>query len=591
MKRPHFLISSFILIIMALVACDRPQPEQTVRRAAVPGLDHPLAVGDVDLTVLDARLRDNFQVSYIMHYPQADYRFLELRVKVKGAEDPLTWGEEQLTLMIRDEQQGLYYRRPAPSEAGGDQYLFYYQVSTSVDLDEAYLQLTNGDQVDLAPFAVESSETLVASPAPDLGTVGGGIENRAAGRHAVVAGGSENSASAAHAVVAGGAENSATVQFATIGGGEANTAAGTRATISGGHRNSAIQLDATVSGGARNTAGGTHATVGGGSHNEAGGRDATVGGGSNNSAGGTHTTVAGGAGNDASGFGSTVGGGAGNLASENHATVAGGLGNEAAGVHATVGGGTGNRATGAYATVPGGLLNEAAAPHSLAAGQRARVAAEHTGAILFADSSAADFHSVAADEFAVRATGGLRFVTGLDEHGSAASGVILHSGSGAWSSLSSRVAKAGVRPVDPTAVLAFVTQLPISTWHYRGQDASIQHMGPMAEDLALLGLGEDDRTISSIDADGVSLAAIQGLHAILVEQEGRLVEQNDRIEALEARLLRGESKVPIGKWSWLGILTTGMALGVCLCNLLISIKGDTVGIWRMMFVWKRDRVT
>jgi hypothetical protein len=51
------------------------------------------------------------------------------------------------------------------------------------------------------------------------------------------------------------------------------------------------------------------------------------------------------------------------------------------------------------------------------------------------------------------------------------------------------------------------------TWNYRVQDESIRHMGPVAEDLyQAFGLGEDSLHITGIDADGIALAAIKGLH-------------------------------------------------------------------------------
>ena len=63
------------------------------------------------------------------------------------------------------------------------------------------------------------------------------------------------------------------------------------------------------------------------------------------------------------------------------------------------------------------------------------------------------------------------------------------------------------------------------------QDPSVRHLGPMAQDFRqAFGLGEDDRHISSSDADGVALAAIQGLNQKLEET----VRQKDaRIAALE----------------------------------------------------------
>ena len=43
-------------------------------------------------------------------------------------------------------------------------------------------------------------------------------------------------------------------------------------------------------------------------------------------------------------------------------------------------------------------------------------------------------------------------------------------------------------------------------------------MGPMAQDLyAAFKLGCSDKSIATIDADGIALAAIQGLHQIVKE--------------------------------------------------------------------------
>ena len=51
-----------------------------------------------------------------------------------------------------------------------------------------------------------------------------------------------------------------------------------------------------------------------------------------------------------------------------------------------------------------------------------------------------------------------------------------------------------------------------------------RHMGPMAQDFyAAFGLGNSDRTITSVDPDGVELAAIQGLNQKL-EEQARVIE-------------------------------------------------------------------
>jgi hypothetical protein len=339
------------------------------------------------------------------------------------------------------------------------------------------------------------------------------------------------------AVVGGGSQNIATVQYAVVSGGIRNTAGATRATIGGGYGNTATALDATVGGGGRNTASGIHATIGGGSWNTAGGYDATIGGGSFNVASGTRATVGGGSGNIASDFETTIAGGAGNTASGTHATVCGGLGNQATGIYAVAGGGHGNSVTGAYSTVPGGSGNRAAGDFGFASGQRAMIAGAHDGTFMFADSSPADFHSEQANEFAVRSTGGVRFVSALDDSGQPLSGVRLAPGSGSWSTLSAREAKENLTAVDGVAVLDLLATLPLSTWSYAGQDPAVRHLGPMAQEFrAAFGLGEDGQHISTVDADGVALAALQGLHRLLEEKDAQIASQQSQILSLEARV-------------------------------------------------------
>ena len=84
-------------------------------------------------------------------------------------------------------------------------------------------------------------------------------------------------------------------------------------------------------------------------------------------------------------------------------------------------------------------------------------------------------------------------------------------------------------------MLARIAALPISTWSYKAQDESIRHLGPMAQDMyAAFGLGEDDRHITTIDADGIALAAIQGLYQQNLEQQKENVDLKERVEQLEA---------------------------------------------------------
>lgn len=107
----------------------------------------------------------------------------------------------------------------------------------------------------------------------------------------------------------------------------------------------------------------------------------------------------------------TIGGGQGNTTSNQSATISGGTQNNAFALNSTVGGGIANHALGDNSTIPGGINNVALGDQSVAMGFAAR--ALHQGAFVFADSSTAvNFDSMINNEFAVQATGGIRFVTG-----------------------------------------------------------------------------------------------------------------------------------------------------------------------------------
>jgi hypothetical protein len=57
----------------------------------------------------------------------------------------------------------------------------------------------------------------------------------------------------------------------------------------------------------------------------------------------------------------------------------------------------------------------------------------------------------------------------------------------------------------------------------------------MAQDFsAAFGLGADDRHIHTVDASGVALAALQGLHAVVEAQAARLATLERELAALRA---------------------------------------------------------
>ena len=314
-----------------------------------------------------------------------------------------------------------------------------------------------------------------------------------------------------------------------IGGytGNSVTAGAKGATISGGG----------ASGENINTITDDYGTIGGGRYNQAGnGTDqtnyqpyATVGGGYKNTASGDAATVGGGNGNTSSGTGSTVSGGQNNTSDYSLSTVGGGYGNTANNNFATVVGGASNTASGNYSVVAGGSTNTAQGNYRFAAGTRAQ--ANHKGAFVWGDSTEADVVSSANNQFTARAAGGVRFYS----NAGLTTGVQLAAGGGSWTAVSDRNQKENIAPVDCGEVLDKVAELPVCTWNYTSQESSIRHMGPMAQDLyAAFGLGESDTGITTIDADGVALAAIQGLNKRLKEKEARIVKLEAELEEMKS---------------------------------------------------------
>ncbi|MBC8095981.1 MAG: tail fiber domain-containing protein [Akkermansiaceae bacterium] len=228
------------------------------------------------------------------------------------------------------------------------------------------------------------------------GTViaGGGsptLTNRVGGgNYSAIGGGVGNSIFATGSVIAGGYGNyvgSNSIQSA-IGGGNGNFIGlnSTYGTIGGGSLN---QIQTNV----------TYGTIGGGLENKikTDSRYATLGGGFEN-------TI------EKDIYNPTIGGGRGNIIHTlaDDTTIGGGYGNviQTSANNATIGGGTQNsiQADADYATIPGGYRNSAAA-YAFAAGTQAK--ANHTGAFVWADSQFADFASTAANQFLIRASGGV----------------------------------------------------------------------------------------------------------------------------------------------------------------------------------------
>jgi hypothetical protein len=105
---------------------------------------------------------------------------------------------------------------------------------------------------------------------------------------------------------------------------------------------------------------------------------------------------------------------------------------------------------------------------------------------------------------------------------------------------SDRNAKENFAPVNSSEILEKVAALPISRWNFKA-DAATPHIGPTAQDFhSAFRLGSDDKRIATVDADGVALAAIQGLNQKIEEQHAELERKQKEISDLKRRLERLE---------------------------------------------------
>lgn len=449
---------------------------------------------------------------------------------------------------------------------------------------------------DDAPQVLLGSGANVASGVG--ATVGGGgaaqvdgvpdanAANRATGVFATVAGGFGNVASGAYSVAAGARATA---------GGERSVAFGSFANAAGGY--------SAVSGGAGNSAGGQWAAIVGGQNNGASGAHGAVAGGSNNFASGSGSAVSGGYFNTASGGRGTVAGGESGTAAGTYSFVAGGLFNCAGGTGSWAGGQRARVRVPSDATALGeGCGNVAASgdgdgdegsfvwgdnqPGSvISSGPNQFIARAGGGVLLngaFANGNADDVvigtRPAPADADAdlvlrsrtgktgrlyVRESDGavvLSATTNNDTKillgvGTPAAGRFLATSAndahlttgGTWTNGSSRAFKHAFEAIDAGDMLARVLALPLSRWQYRDSSEGV-HLGPMAEDFAAaFGLGSGTQHISTVDADGVALAAIQGLNEKLVREndalQAQLSAQAAALDAALARLARIETQL------------------------------------------------
>lgn len=356
----------------------------------------------------------------------------------------------------------------------------------------------------------------------DYGTISGGYNNQISGIGSSVGGGVFQVAQGQYAAINGGNANLAASKFAAIGGGAANAALDPIGTVEG----------ATIAGGGFNTNNAYYTTIGGGSHNTATNDYATVPGGLLNTAGGSYSFAAG-------RRAKAVNQGAFVWADSQSADFTS-TANDQFLIRAAGG-------VGINTTVPEAPLH--VVPSAIGAGLAIGV-----------DGFAGGYTALQMDVSSL--TNGYAKIQAVNRSGFTWGNLILNPNGGnvgigmsapttalqvngtvtatAFNPPSDRNMKENFTQVEPVEVLERVATLPITRWNFKG-DAGTVHIGPMAQDFReAFGLGTDERHIATVDADGVALAAIQGLNQKLAEKETLLRKLETQNEAMSKRIERLE---------------------------------------------------
>ena len=109
---------------------------------------------------------------------------------------------------------------------------------------------------------------------------------------------------------------------------------------------------------------------------------------------------------------------------------------------------------------------------------------------------------------------------------------------------SDRNQKANFSRVNPRAILNRLATIRIQTWNYKSEPETVRHIGAMAQDFhAAFNFGTDDKTLSVVDAHGVTMAAVQGLYQMMLEKDKKIEELTRRLHPQQIRLKRVERAV------------------------------------------------
>jgi trimeric autotransporter adhesin len=385
-----------------------------------------------------------------------------------------------------------------------------------------------------------------------------------------------------YSILGGGQQNLIKSNHGFLGGGYRNqiNEGSFYCTLAGGDSNRILLgvLSGVIAGGKSNviSPAGDFGAIGGGNLNRVEKTHSVIAGGLNNWSRGEYSAILGGNTNEASGEYTSILGGAGNTAGAEYSSVIGGRYNEAWGAY-SIGGGFKSTITHSSNFMYADFRASGANFDSKAQGQfmarvlngalftdedtstvvRAQLHARSEGSTpqLMADQVGDDFARIrlrsgnalinhwdiaakASDaEFNIfrNGTGNVLKLTPESATNlmSLSNGARLTAG-GTWTNASDRNIKDNISQIDGEEILEKLAAISVSEWHYKTEADSVTHIGPMAQDFkAAFGLGDSDKSIATVDADGVNMAAIQALYKRLLALEKQNEELTREIRDLK----------------------------------------------------------
>jgi hypothetical protein len=192
--------------------------------------------------------------------------------------------------------------------------------------------------------------------------------------------------------------------------------------------------------------------------------------------------------------------------------------------------------SGGVTALAAGAASFALGDYSTALGQLAT--AGHAGTFVWSDSSGSEVASTNANSLTFRAAGGYRLFTDA----TATTGVSLAPGAPAWSANLDGATRTNLAPVNVREVLDRVLTLPMHHWRYPWESTNATpHLGPTAQEFkAAFYSGRPNTGVTTLEFDGVALAALQGLNRKLEEE---LKRSGDSSQSLALQLAQRDAEM------------------------------------------------